>query len=81
MFGSKGMGLPTWPEVPVLKDIGWQGHLPVACREGPAMARDLAGASSACGLRGGHLSRPEETERSLWKLSYVPSKSRLVYAT
>lgn len=69
-------GLPTWPEVPVLEGVEWQGQVKLQPIEKDlSMAGGLAGASSACGLRGGQLSRPEETERSLWKTYCVPSKS------
>lgn len=46
-----------------------------ACGVGSALAGNLASVSSACGLRGGQLSRTEETERSLYKPSYGQSKS------
>lgn len=42
-----------------------------AHREGSGLGRALAGVSSACSLWGGQLSRPEETERSLWNTYYV----------
>lgn len=47
----------------------------VAHREEPSPGRGPGSASSACRLRGDQLSRPEETERSLQKTQYIPSKS------
>lgn len=51
----------------MLKKVGQQGQTKLQPTERDlALAGALAGVSSACSLWGGQLSRPEETERSLW---------------
>lgn len=62
-------GLPTWPEVPVLEEVGQRGQVKLPPTErGLVLAAGRTGASSAFRLRGGQLNRPEETY-------YVSSKS------
>lgn len=56
----------------MLKKVGQRGQAKLQPTErGLALAGALAGVSSACSLWGGQLSRPEETERSLWNMYCV----------
>lgn len=80
-LGSKSL-LPTWPDTRVLEGVGQQGQIKLPPTErGLSMAGGLAGASSACGLRGGQLGRPEKLRDLCGKLPMCQASPGLGYTT